>query len=177
MDPVISIGAPAPAFQLLDIHGINHSLQDMLGHIVLLNFWSAECTWCERLDGELDTFQVLWGEQVTVWWIASNSGEPRELVARVSAQRQLPVVLLDAHQQVADLYGAQTTPHFYVVDTAGRLAYQGSWDDVTFRQRVPTQAYVPKVIDSLLIGDSPEITQTAPYGCVLVREMHESLTG
>ncbi len=52
---------------------------------------------------------------------------------------------------------------------AGKLAYQGAWDDITFRQRVATQIYVPRVIEALKQNRIPEVTQTPPYGCALVR--------
>ena len=169
MDPIIPIGKPAPHFQLPDIEGKDHALDDMVGWIVVLNFWSAECDWCERVDHELTAYLEAWKDKVRVWWIASNANEAPEQVRKVAAERKLATVLVDDHQEVAKLYGAQTTPHFFIVDTQGRLAYQGAWDDITFRQRVASQVYVPKVIASLQNSLTPEISQTPPYGCVLVR--------
>jgi len=172
MDTVIAIGEHAPDFQLQDIQGNNHALKELLGSIIVINFWSAECSWCERVDRELAAHLERWPAEVRVWWVASNAGEPFEQITRMAAERKLSTVLVDTRQQVADLYGAQTTPHFFVVDKNGRLAYQGAWDDVTFRQRVATQVYVPKVIEALLEGQVPELTATPPYGCVLAR-FHE----
>ena len=169
MDPIIKIGAPAPRFELIDLKGVMHTLEDLRGRIVVIDFWSAECDWCERLDGELIAWLEAWNEKVRVLWIASNASESRELIERIATMRNLPTVLLDDHQQVADLYGAETTPHFFVADSEGKLAYQGSWDDITFRQRVATQVYIPQVVAALSQGGTPQITQTRPYGCVLVR--------
>jgi peroxiredoxin len=169
MDPIISIGEQAPQFQLHDLKGRLHSLRDLLGRIVVLIFWSAECEWCERVDHELTTFLDPWIDQVKVLWIASNTNESGDLIKKVATDRNIPTVLLDADQQVADLYGAQTTPHFFVIDTSGKLAYQGAWNNVTFRQRVATQVYVPLVIDALRWNLIQEVTQTPPYGCMLVR--------
>lgn len=169
MDPIIHCGKDAPLFQLTDLNGKKYLLEDRRGWIVILNFWSAECTWCERVDQELTANLKLWNDKVEVWWIASNANESSDLVKRVAAERKLPIVLMDTHQQVADQYGAQTTPHFFIIDGQSKLAYQGAWDDITFRKRVPTQVYVPKIIDALKNNLTPEITQTNPYGCVLVR--------
>jgi peroxiredoxin len=169
MDPIISIGEQAPQFQLPDLKGSLYSLRDLLDRIVVVNFWSAECEWCERVDHELTSFLDPWKDQVKVLWIASNTNESGDLIKKVATDRNIPTVLLDADQQVADLYGAQTTPHFFVIDANGKLAYQGAWNDVTFRQRVATQVYVPLVIDALKRNLIPEVTQTPPYGCVLVR--------
>jgi peroxiredoxin len=173
MDSIISFGKPAPQFQLVDLKGNLYSLKDTLGYIVILNFWSAECPWCERVDQELLTYLDSWKEQVFVWWIASNACDTIELIEGVAASRKLPTILIDKNQVVADLYGAQTTPHFFVIDRLGKLAYQGAWDDITFRQRIATQVYIPKVIESLIHNLVPDLTQTPPYGCALVRSFEE----
>ena len=169
MDPLIKIGTPAPNFQLYDLNGELHSLESMHGRIVVLDFWSAECDWCERIDRELVNYLLEWENQVKVWWIASNANEPPDLIARVAGERKLPTLLVDPDQAVADMYDAQMTPHFFVVDTVGKLAYQGAWDDITFRQRTATRLYVPQAIKAMTRGRVPEITQTPAYGCVLVR--------
>jgi len=169
MGAIVTIGAKAPEFQLPDLKGRLYALEDLLGSTVVLNFWSAECVWCEHVDSELIAFLDQWKAQVKVLWIASNANESPEMIVRVATERKLPTVIVDAHQQVANLYGAQTTPHFFVVDRSGKLAYQGAWDDITFRRREATKVYIPMVIESLTQNLIPEVTQTQPYGCALVR--------
>jgi peroxiredoxin len=169
MDPIIEIGEQAPLFQLKDLNDRMLRLNDLLGWIVVVNFWSAECEWCMRVDHELMTYQDGWREQVKVLWIASNSNESGELIDKVAIERNLSTVLMDEQQKVADLYGAQTTPHFFVVDQEGRLRYQGAWDDITFRHRVATRIYLPEVIEALRQNRTPEVSLTPPYGCTLVR--------
>ncbi|MGE5124476.1 MAG: redoxin domain-containing protein [Acidobacteriaceae bacterium] len=169
MDTMIKIGETAPEFQLPDLRGGSCSLSDLSGWIRVLNFWSAECTWSERVDHELITYLEAWKKDVKAIWIASNANEGRDLVRQVSEERSIPSLLLDPDQSVADLYGAQTTPHFFVLDKAGRLAYQGAWDDITFRQRVATRVYIPQAVEALMHGQLPKIAQTPPYGCALVR--------
>jgi peroxiredoxin len=168
MDPIIPIGEQVPLFQLNDLSRRSLILKDLRGWIVVLNFWSAECEWCKRVDHELTTYLEVWKDRVKVLWIASNANESRELIEKVTTERNLPTVLLDYQHKVADLYGAQTTPHFFVVDEAGKLRYQGAWDDITFRQRVATQVYLPLAIEMLQHNLTPEITQTPAYGCALV---------
>ncbi len=169
MDPVIKVGEIAPVFQLADLSGRTYRLDNSLNQIVVLNFWSAQCEWCERVDRELLIQMDQWKERVSLWCIASNSNESEGLIEEVAWQRGISPVLLDKKHKVGDMYGAQTTPHFYVVDEMGILRYQGSWDDITFRQRVATQAYVQQAVEALIQGKQPEISQTPPYGCALVR--------
>ena len=169
MDTVIQIGEKAPGFELPGLDGKMHSLNELNGQVVVLNFWSAECVWSQRVDEELVIAVEEWGERVVTLWVASNANEPRELIEGVVAERKLPGVLLDAQHQVADRYGAQVTPQFFIVDVAGKLAYQGAWDDITFRKRTATQKYVRDAVDALLVGRSLQVEQTEPYGCTLVR--------
>jgi len=169
MDSIIKAGSQAPNFNLPDLEGTLHGPGGLKGRIILLNFWSPECEWSERVDHELIPFMHAWKDEVTCIWIASNANEPHEMVEGVSMGRGIPLVLLDSKQQVANLYGARTTPHFFILDREGRLAYQGAWDDITWRQRVATQVYVPQVVQALVQDQLPPFTESQPYGCVLVR--------
>lgn len=169
MDPLAIVSQPAPEFSLPDLEGNAHSLSDQLGLVMVLNFWSAECPWAQRVDESLDNLRSRWPADVVYWPIASNANENLELITSAAARLDLPVVLLDRNQAVADMYGAVTTPHFYVLDRQGVLRYSGSYDDVTFRQRTPTRFYLEEAVNALLAGRHPDLAETPPYGCALVR--------
>jgi peroxiredoxin len=169
MAALISPGAPAPDFTLPGLDGRRYHLAERGGRIIILNFWSAECPWSERADTEILASLLKWGAQVLYWPIAANRAEPLEQQRQVAESRGLPQLLLDSDQQVADLYQAQTTPHFFVVDGNGILAYQGALDDVTFRRREPTRAYLHDAVTALLAGRRPDPASTDPYGCTIVR--------
>lgn len=169
MDSIIEAGRSAPDFSLPDLNGQPHRLSDYLGKIVLLNFWSAECPWAARADKNLVPLLHQWGEGVVLLTIASNVNEPAEMLKRSAVERGLEHVLVDAGYQIADLYQAQTTPHFFVIDTQGTLRYMGAYDDVTFRQRITVHCYVCEAVEALLDGKDPHITQAPPYGCTIVR--------
>lgn len=165
----LEIGQPAPLFTLSDLNGRTHALDALRQKIVIVNFWSAECPWSERADRELMRYLPNWGELVVLLPIASNVNESRAQIAEAAARRRLPFVLVDENHRVADLYGAQTTPHFFVVDARGILRYQGALDDVNFRQRQPRQNYLQMAVEALLAGKNPQPAQTPPYGCAIVR--------
>lgn len=169
MDTIVPCGAPAPDFTLNDLQGRPCSLKQARGRILVLVFWSAECPWAERAEQAIRSWQAEWGEKVLVWWVAANTSEPLELLRKVAEARCLPVVLHDERAAVADLYGAQTTPHVFVIDAAGILRYQGSVDDVTFRQRTPSRYYLAEAIQALLAGQAPEPAVTPAFGCTIVR--------
>lgn len=171
MDPLIDTGHPAPVFTLLSLDGRVYQLDKQRGRVVILNFWSAECPWAERGDQELLSYLSEWGDRAVLWTIASNANESPAMLASVAAQRSLPIVLHDHKQQVADLYGAMTTPHLYAIDAQGILRYQGALNNVTFRQRIPTQHYLWQAVEAILAGQDPDPKTTLPYGCTIVRHL------
>ena len=163
------VGQRGPDFTLLDLQGEVHSLSDYHGRVVIVYFWSAECPTAERADHQLAEWLPGWGKQAVVMPIASNANEEPELLARVAFERSLPFVLRDAGQRVADAYRATTTPHFFVMNQRGALAYQGGLDDTSFRQHTPTRFYLREAVDALLAGKVPALSETQPYGCTIVR--------
>jgi len=169
MASIILIGEPTPDFMLKDLDGIPVRLSEQRGWISLLYFWSAECPWVERCDHELHPLTTQWGKEVKIFRIASNSNETPALLRQVAMERGLPLPLYDPQQLVADQYGAQTTPHLFLIDSQGILRYQGAVDDVTFRQRTPNRIYIQEAVTSLLEGKQPDPEQTPPYGCAIVR--------
>ncbi len=163
--PKLITGQPAPTFQLEDLDGRRIALEDFLERIVLVNFWSAECPWAERADQTL----AEWQDRIVLLTIASNANEPPDLLRQVAAAHGLQVVLRDPDQRIADLYGAETTPHIFLIDAGGQLCYQGAFDDVTFRQRTPTLNYFEEAVRDLLRGKPIPVAETPAYGCTIVR--------
>jgi hypothetical protein len=172
-------GDVVPDFTLPDLNGTPHALSDYRGRIILVNFWSAECPWSERADILFKQWLTLgrsprageWGGHVALLTIASNLNESPEQVRQAANQRGIAPVLLDSGCGVADAWGAQTTPHAFVVDGSGILRYQGAVDDVTFRQREPKRFYVREAVDALLAGRLPEVASAPAYGCTIVRQV------
>ncbi len=168
--PKLITGLPAPIFELEDLNDRCIALEDFLERTVLLNFWSAECPWVERADQALSE----WQDRIVLLSIASNANEPPDLLRQTAEKRGLPAVLLDPLQKVADLYGAETTPHLFLIDGGGILRYQGALDDVTFRKRTPTRSYISEAIQAVLSGGVVPLPETPTYGCTIVRAVKDS---
>ena len=167
----MQVNQPAPDFELPDLDGKIHSLSEYRGRIVIVNFWSCECPHSERTDRSTMACLVQWGSDVQLLSIAANRSESIVSVAEVANARRLPIVLIDVQHVVADLYEAVATPQVFVVDRAGILRYRGAVDDVTFRKRQAARFFLEEVVETLLEGHLPTLTETPAYGCAIVREI------
>jgi len=165
------LNEPALDFELPDLQGGCHKLSDLRAEIVIVNFWSAECPHSERSDLYLLTLLEKWDGEVVLLSIASNRNESAQMAAEAAASRRIPRVLIDSEHVVADLFGAVTTPHVFLIDRDGILRYRGAVDDITFRHRVATQFFLRDAVEALLHGDLPVLNETPSYGCTIVREI------
>jgi hypothetical protein len=114
---------------------------------------------------------VQWRDDLVMLSIASNRNENVEALKIAADARRLPTVLIDAQCFIADMFGAQTTPHVFVIDREGILRYQGAIDDVTFRNRMPSRFFLDEAVESLLEGHLPTLAESPAYGCTIVREV------
>jgi hypothetical protein len=165
----LTTNAFVPDFRLADLQGRSYCLSDYRGRIVIVNFWSAECPWSTRADKDILTWLPAWGEKVAYFPIASNVNETPGMLAEAARQRKVPLLLRDVGAGLAELFGALTTPHVFVIDPAGVLRYQGAFDNFSFRQRAPSQHYLKEAVEALLSGRLPDLAETPPYGCTIIR--------
>ena len=169
MELLIPQDEAAPDFSLPDLDDARHTLKDYLGRVVVLNFWSAECPWSRRAD-EIFTSQLAeLAPEVKVLSIASNINEPREELFEEARQRGIEPLLIDQDHAIADLYRAQTTPHYFVIDRDGILRFQGAPDNATFRQKEATEDYLLSAVRAVMAGRKPDPDRSMPYGCTIVR--------
>ena len=171
MDAVAEVGEKAPMFSLESLTGGEYSLKRSAGKVVVLTFWSAECPWSRKADKYIKSqdYSAEWGDEVVHWRIASNANETEAELMEAAAERQVEPVLLDTNNEVADLYGAMTTPHVYVVDSQGVLRYAGALNDATWREPEPTKDYLGEAVAAAKKGRSPEPAETPGRGCTIVR--------
>ncbi|HET6512041.1 MAG TPA: thioredoxin family protein, partial [Candidatus Kapabacteria bacterium] len=73
----------------------------------------------------------------------------------------------DASGEVGKSYDAKTTPHLFVIDQNGMIAYAGAIDDDRSVEggANATTNYVAQAIDELKAGKTVSVSETKPYGC------------
>jgi peroxiredoxin len=167
----------APDFNLPALVGSRVSIADLRGYVVVLHFWSADCTWSRRADVLLVYRQLTWeAKGVRIVGVASNANETESQIRFEMEHRHLryPVVM-DFDARTADLYKAEVTPHFFVLDRQGLIRYVGALDDASEKSRDAKQFYLDKAVTTLLANGTPEPAYTQPFGCSIVR--HNAAAG
>lgn len=161
-----------PDFTLPQLGGGRLSLSDLRGFITLINFWSVECAWSRRADVMLVYRALTWEPRgVRFVGVAANADETETAMEFEARRRHVSYPLVrDFDRHVADLYRAECTPHFFLLDRQGVARYIGAPDDATAEAREPRLLYLENAVLALLAGAVPDPAWTPAYGCDIVRQ-------
>ena len=169
---IAKLGQPAPDFELQDLGGNKIKLSANQGKAVMIHFWSAHCPFVMRYEERLNKIAMDYRDKgVTVFGIASNINETPDQIKQTTAERKLIyALLLDPDHQVADNYGAITTPHVFMINKEGILVYEGSVDDQGWSEKNPvTKNYAREALDAVLAGRPVPNPETKTFGCTIKR--------
>ncbi len=157
------IGKPAPKFSLPDVYGNEISLDQFKGKIVVIEWINQFCPVTKGAHAKSqmqDTYKKYAAKGVV--WLSIDSGYDTDGEANRSYAAQMGLafpILHDPDGKVGKAYGAKTTPHMFVIDKAGLLAYDGAIDDQGDTN------YVDAALAALTSGKTVEKSKTKPYGC------------
>jgi len=168
-----SSGRRAPSFELNSFDGKTVSLSDYRGKIVVLEWFNFECP-LSRYHYETKNTMVELAKKYkdkNVVWLAVNSTShttpgPNKTFAK---RHGLPYLILDDRSgKVGRAYGAQTTPHMYIINPRGRVVYEGAIDDSPLgKKKEGVVNYVDNALAELTAGKAISTAKTKPYGCTV----------
>ena len=176
----LSLGATAPAFELLEVtSGETVTLDRFAGSSALLvMFICRHCPYVQHIQKELVRLARDYaGQPLGIVAISSNDPEAypedapaslREMAAELGFTFPL---CYDETQEVARAYSAECTPEFFLFDSDRKLAYHGQFDDSRPRRSTnpitgpPTGKDLRGAIDALLEGRPVSRDQKPGVGC------------
>lgn len=174
----LKIGEPVP---LIDAHtqtGERVNLADYKGKYVVLEWTNELCPFVQKhyKSRNMQTLQKEMSQRDVVWLTVFSSavGKPGHVDAAAARKfaadlgTSSTAMLLDESGDIGRAYGASTTPHMYVIDTEGKLAYMGAIDDVPSADPddIPqAQNYVRAALNQALAGEVISVPLSKPYGC------------
>lgn len=173
-------GKPAPGFTVADaISGQEISLESLKGKNVVLEWNNFGCPFVKKFYGS-NTMQALQRGAETsgaVWISVNSSAEGKEghladgeaVKAALKERDARPTYyVLDHDGSLGKLYGAKTTPHMFVIDKEGTLAYSGAIDDQATTDPKDIEDatnYVIEALTALGKGQPVKVSYMQPYGC------------
>jgi len=174
----LQVGQPAPGFTATDTSGQRHALSDFRGKTVVLEWTNHDCPYVRKHynAGNMQQQQKDATAQGAVWLsiISSAPGKqghvtPAQADSLTAERDAAPsAVILDESGDIGRLYGAKTTPHMYIIDAQGTLAYMGGIDSIPSANPADIEKatqYVPAALAQVMQGEPVSKSVTRPYGC------------
>ena len=172
------VGQPAPAFSATDASGRAVALADFKGRTVVLEWVNPECPYVRKHydSANMQATQKAATAQGVVWLSVNSTHaghedfkKPAAMLAWQQKQGAAPsATLMDGDGKIGRAYGARTTPHLYVIDTKGLLAYAGGIDDKPSANPADVKGaknFVNAALADVLAGRPVAQASTRAYGC------------
>ena len=169
----LQIGDSAPDFKLPATDGHTYQLLDYSEAIVLVIFFT--CNHCPFVTGSDEvtrkTVIKFANQGVKFVGISSNSVDTYQeddfdhMVARMNEYKFPWTYLYDETQDIARVYGALRTPHFYVFDRERKLIYTGRAVDNPKETDKITVNNIDDALSEYLSGQPINKPLTNPIGC------------
>jgi peroxiredoxin len=172
------VGSPAPAFTLTDSNGAERSLADYRGKYVVLEWINHDCPYVRKHygAGNMQNLQRSYAARGVIWLSINSSAPgkqghftPAEINRLQREKNAAPAAyLIDSAGTVGRAYGAQTTPHMFIINPEGAVIYQGAIDSNSSSDPATIAGadnYVRRALDEALSGKAVSLTSTRSYGC------------
>lgn len=161
----LEIGSKAPEFKATGVDGKEYTLASTKeAKATVIAFTCNLCPVAIAYEDRFIEFQKKYANK-DVKFIAINVNSSEDLKSMKERAEEKGFNFPYAYDESGDsarAFGAKVTPHLFVLDASGMLAYQGSFDD---KAKEPSVSYIEKAVEAVLAGDKPEVTSTKPFGC------------
>lgn len=168
----------APDFTAKGADGKEYKLSDFKGKTVVLEWYNKDCPYVRKHynSKNMQKLQEQAAKEGTVWLTVASSAPGKEghldqaAAAKVYKDSGMAskALLLDEKGTIASAYHAMTTPHMFIINKEGKLAYQGAIDDKDSASEKTLEGannYVTRALASMAKNEKPNPESTTPYGC------------
>jgi alkyl hydroperoxide reductase subunit AhpC len=172
------IGKPAPQFIAKNVKGEAVSLADLKGKTVVLEWVNYGCPFVKKhyASGNMPALQKAYTAKGVVWLSINSSAEgkqghlePAKMIEENTKQGNVAShFLMDTDGAVGKAYGAKVTPHMFIIDASGNLAYDGAMDSMATTETADVATadkLFVNALNALLDGKAVANAKNKPYGC------------
>lgn len=184
-NPTLEIGAKAPLqdYQMKDVSGKEVSLKSLMNKNGVLVIFS--CNTCPFVVGRQDSegWEGRYNDVAShakangVTTVLVNPNEAKrdkgdsfdDMVKRAKDQKYNMYYALDSDHQLADAFGARTTPHVFLFNSDFTLVYKGAIDDNNDTANDVKEHWLNDALDNLAGGKEIDPNATRNIGCSIKR--------
>jgi peroxiredoxin len=184
-----NVGEKAPDFSLQGSDGKTYELSKVMKNkdtVVVLEWFNEGCPYVRKHYGA-GNMQRLQGEELAkghiAWFTISSSAKGKqgylssvEDAKKIATEKGMKntALLLDPGSKIAAAYGAKTTPHMFVINKKGLIAYNGAIDSQDtarpikleeYKNDKSIKKYVEDAVTAVAADGTPKVATTDPYGC------------
>lgn len=173
----IETGEKAPDFSIPGGPGGEMKLSDLKGETVVLEWFNQDCPFVKKhyQNGDMQALQKKWTEKGVKWVVLSSTNKDNDSYRSMEQFKPMAekmnlaasAVVIDSEGTIGKSFSAKTTPHMFIIDPEGKIAYQGAIDDDSDAHADPKEAknYVDQALTELAAGKVPSEGTTRAYGC------------
>lgn len=168
----------APDFSMSSSEGKKIQLKDLKGKVVVLEWLNHGCPFVRKHydSGNMQAIQKQFTDQGVVWLsiISSAPGKqgystPEKANEDRKKYKSLAThILIDKSGTVGRKYTAKVTPHMFIINKDGEIAYDGAIDSIASADPEDikkAQPYVVEALNSLTKSRDVKVKSSRPYGC------------
>jgi peroxiredoxin len=162
-----------PAFELPGADGETHSLAGPEAAATVVYWTCNHCPYALAWEGRMQAVSRDYaGRGVRTLAINSNDAErypadsPQAMADRVAEEDWPHPFLHDAGQDVARAWGAERTPHVFVLDGDLTVRYEGA-PDADYEDESQNAAWLREALDAVLAGEQVTRPRTEAVGCTI----------
>jgi AhpC/TSA family len=171
-------GKPAPDFSGKTAKAGDVSLASLKGKVVVLEWVNYDCPFVKKhySSGNLPKLQETYTAKGVVWITVNSAAEgkqgylePAKLIERSAKEgNKASHLLVDSAGTIGKAYGAKVTPHLYIINQQGVLAYNGAIDSKATTKTEDIDSadkLFANALDAVLAGKDVTHAKNQPYGC------------
>ncbi len=164
----VSIGQDAPGFSLTDQNGKTVSLADLKGKTVVLEWFNQTCPFVVRhyKAGTMTNTANKYKDKDVVWLAidSSKAGASKNKAFGEANHISYSILSDDAHE-ATKAYGATNTPHMFIINKDGKIAYKGAIDNDPSGKNSSATNHVDAALAEITAGKTVSTPETKAYGC------------
>ncbi len=168
---------PMMNYEMVDVSGESYHLRELHQENGVLVIFS--CNTCPFVIQWEDRYNELFDlcDKNDIGMVLVNSNEAKrngddsleEMQKKAKAEGYKMPYVLDASSELADAFGARTTPHIYLFDRDAKLAYRGLIDDNSADKDAVEHTYLADAINNMIAGETIDPAVTKSIGCSIKR--------